>query len=128
MRVVQNKPNVSIHAARRILEGMLEEGKSHGQGFEDVQNLASTISSVGFEDVSVDVFSSDRVADTRNAFNNSIIGAFAGMMKMFVQANSKSGFWASEEAAQLHVDAAAELANDKAYYRAEINVVCARKM
>lgn len=127
MRVVQNKPNVSINAAKTILEQILEEGKNHGQGMEDVPNLASTISSVGFNDVSVDVFSSDRVAETRNDFNNSIIGAFAGMMKMYVKADGKSSFWASEAGVQLHADAAAEVADDKAYYRAEINVVSARK-
>ena len=126
--MVQNKPSVSIRAARHIAQKITEEGKRHGQGFEDVQNLASTVSSVGFRDVSVDVFSSDRVADTRDEFNNSIIGALAGMMKMFVQVDGKSSFWASEEAVQLHMDAASELADDKAYYQAEINVVCARKM
>lgn len=119
-------PGVSIYAAQQLAEQITEDGRKHGQGWDDVPNLASTMSSAGFEDVSVDVFSSDRVASTRDGFNNTIIGALAGMMKMFVKVAGEASFWNSE-GAQLHADAASELANGKAYYRAEINVVYARK-
>jgi hypothetical protein len=85
------------------------------------------MSKVGFEDVIVDVFSSDRVANTRNEFNNSMTGAFAGMMIMFVKVDGEASYWGSEAAAQLYADAASELANGKSYYRVELNVVCAHK-
>lgn len=119
-------PGVSISAARELSEQIVQYGRKSGQGWDDVQNLASTITDVGFGDVSVDVFSSDRVASTREGFNDSIIGALAGMMKMFVKADGEASFW-NEAGAQLHADAASELADGKAYYRAEINVVYARK-
>ncbi|KAG9734425.1 hypothetical protein KCU73_g10774, partial [Aureobasidium melanogenum] len=126
IKVVQNMPGASISAARELSEQIVHHGRKSGQGWDDVQNLASTMSSVGFKDVSVDLFSSDRVASTREGFNESIIGALAGMMKMFVKADGEASFW-NEAGAQLHADAASELADGKAYYRAEINVVYARK-
>ncbi|KAG9599070.1 hypothetical protein KCU77_g394, partial [Aureobasidium melanogenum] len=126
IKVVQNMPGVSISAARELSEQIVHHGRKSGQGWDDVQNLASTMSSVGFKNVSVDVFSSDRVASTREGFNDSIIGAAAGMIKMFVKADGEASFW-NGAGAQLHADAASELADGKAYYRAEINVVYAPK-
>ncbi|KAG9660275.1 hypothetical protein KCU64_g3297, partial [Aureobasidium melanogenum] len=126
IKVVQNMPGVSISAARELSEQIVQYGRKSGQGWDDVQNLASTMTDVGFGDFSVDVFSSDRVASTREGFNDSIIGALAGMMKMFVKADGEASFW-NEAGAQLHAGAASELADGKAYYRAEINVVYARK-
>ncbi|KAK5999354.1 hypothetical protein QM012_005572 [Aureobasidium pullulans] len=126
-KVVQNMPGVSINAARQLQEQITQDGRDHGQGWDDVRDLASTMSSAGFGDVSVDVFSSDRVASTRDGFNKSVLGAVAGIMKMFVKADGESSFWNSEPGLQMHADATSELANDKAYYRTEINVVYARK-
>ncbi|KAG9605195.1 hypothetical protein KCU77_g158, partial [Aureobasidium melanogenum] len=126
IKVVQNMPGVSISAARELAEQIVHHGRKSGQGWDDVQNLASTMSSVGFGDVYVDVFSSDRVASTREGFNDSIIGALAGMIKMFVKADGETSFW-NGAGAQLHADMVSELADVKAYYRAEINVVYARK-
>lgn len=127
MKAIQNIPGVSIHAAQQLRDQIIQEGSKRGQGYEDVQNLASTVSSAGFRDVSKDVFSSDRVASTRDGFNKTILGATAGMMKMFAKADGEASFWNSEAADQLHADATSELADGKAYYRVEINVVYARK-
>lgn len=84
------------------------------------------MSSVGFSDLCTEVFASDRVASTRQGFSDSVIGALAGMIKMFVKAEGEDSFWTGE-GQKLHADAAKELADGKAYYRADINVVFARK-
>ena len=127
MRVIQDKPGTNTHAAQEYLDRILKEERAHEQGIDDVPHLASYMSKVGFKNVSVDVFSSDRVAGTRNAFNDSILGAFHGITKMFIKSDGKASFWTSDAAAKLYEEAVEELADAKAYYRAEINVVCGQK-
>jgi hypothetical protein len=127
MRVYQSHPGASTRAAQEYYNRLADEERARGQGIDDVPHLASYISKVGFKNVTVDVFSSDRVASTRNAFNDTMIGAYNGIAQMFVKNGGKDGFWASEASVKLQQDMREELADAKAYYRADINVVCAQK-
>lgn len=127
MRVYQNLPGASTRAAQGYYDRLSDEERARGHGIDDVPHLASYMSNVGFKDVTVDVFSSDRVASTRNAFNDSMVGAYHGITQMFVKNGGKDSFWASEASFQLQQDVASELADAKAYYRSDINVVCAQK-
>ncbi|KAH0365984.1 hypothetical protein KCU65_g5748, partial [Aureobasidium melanogenum] len=126
IKALQSMPGVSISAARELSEQIVHHGRNSGQGWDDVQNLAFTMSNAGFKDVYLDVYASDRVASTRQGFSDSVIGALSGMIKMFVKAEGENSFWTGE-GKKLHADAAEELKDGKAYYRAEINVVFARK-
>lgn len=127
MKVVQDKPGVSTRAAQQYFNRLCAEERARGQGIDDVPRLASYLSNVGFKDVAVDVFSSDRVASTRQGFNNAMMGAYNGITTMFIKSDGETSFWNSEAAAKLYADAISELSDGKAYYRAEINVTSAQK-
>lgn len=127
MKVVQSIPGASTRAAQEFFDRLCATERAYGQGIDDVPHLPAYLSNVGFQNVSTDVFSTDRVASTRNAFNNSMMGAYAGVTKMFIKNGGEGGFWNTEAAAQLYKDGVAELADGKAYYRAEIFVVAAQK-
>lgn len=99
----------------------------HSQGVDDVPHLASYLSKVGFKNVHVDVFSSDRVAGTRQGFNNAMMGAYSGITTMFMKSDGEASFWNTEAAAKLYADAISELSDGKAYYRAELNVHSAQR-
>jgi hypothetical protein len=46
---------------------------------------------------------------------------------MFIKNDGEASFWNTEAAAKLFADAAAELSDGKAYYRAEIHVHSAQR-
>ena len=127
MKVVQDRPGASTRAAKEFFDRLCTEERAHGQGIDDVPHLASYLSKAGFKTVNVDVFSSDRVASTRNAFNDAMIGAYHGVTTMFIKSDGEKSFWNTEAAAKLLADAISELSDAKAYYRAEIPVVSAQK-
>jgi hypothetical protein len=105
----------------------MKSEREHTQGLDDVPHLPSHMSKAGFEDVTVDIFGTDRVANTRIDYNKSIVGAFAGITKMFVKFEGGTGYWTSEAAAKLAADAESELINGDAYYRGNIILVSAHK-
>lgn len=82
---------------------------------------------MGFKNGNVDLFSTDRVASTRQGFNDAMMGAYDGLTTMFIKNDGEASFWNTEAAAKLFADAAAELSDGKAYYRAEINVHSAQR-
>ena len=127
MKVLQSLPGTSTRAAQEYFNRLCAEERAHGQGIDDVPHLPSYLSNVGFQNVNVDVFSSDRVASTRNAFNDAMIGAYHGVTTMFIKSDGEKSFWKTEAAAKLLADAVEELSDAKAYYRAEIPVVSAQK-
>ena len=127
MKTVQDKPGVSTRAAQEYFDRLCAEERAHGQGIDDVPRLSSYLSNVGFKNVAVDVFSSDRVASTRQGFNNAMMGAYSGVTTMFIKNDGGKSFWATEAADKLYADAIAELSDGKAYYRAELNVHSAQK-
>jgi hypothetical protein len=127
MKTVQDKPGVSTRAAQEYFDRLCAEERARGQGIDDVPRLSSYLSNVGFKNVVVDVFSSDRVASTRQGFNNAMMGAYNGITSMFLKNDGGTSFWATEAADKLYADAIAELSDGKAYYRAELNVHSAQK-
>jgi hypothetical protein len=56
-----------------------------------------------------------------------MMGAYDGLTTMFIKNDGEASFWNTEAAAKLFADAAAELSDGKAYYRAEINVHSAQR-
>jgi len=110
-----------------MFDMVIKEGKKRGQGYEDLKNLPSIASSVGFEDVRTDVVSSDRVSETRPAFNRAVIGAIGGMMEMFKKMDGDQGYWSSEEPARVLEDVTKVTEEGKVYYRADLSVVTGRK-
>jgi hypothetical protein len=83
MRVVQQEMGASTRSMQQAFDTVIHNGRKRGQGFDDLKNLASITSSVGFEDVTTDVVSSDRVSETRVGFNKTTLGALSGMIEMF---------------------------------------------
>ena len=127
MKVLQSIPGASTRAAKEFFDRLCAEERAHGQGIDDVPHLASYLSKAGFKNVNVDVFSSDRVASTRNAFNNAMMGAYHGVTTMFIKSDGDKSFWKTKAAENLFAGAVEELADAKVYYRAEIPVVSAQK-
>lgn len=127
MKVVQDVPGASTRAAQEYFDRLIAEERAHDQGIDDVPHLALYLSKVGFKNVNTDVFSTDRVAGTRQGFNNAMMGAYHGITTMFIKSDGETTFWTSEAAAKLYADAVAELSDGKAYYRAEINVHSAQR-
>jgi hypothetical protein len=80
--------------------------------------------------VNEDIFATDRVASTREAFSKVCEGAFEGMITMkvkFDEASGESSKWSSQEKKELFNEMVKELEGGKAYYWAEIKVVSGRK-
>lgn len=127
MRVVQHEMGASRRSMQDMFDAVINDGIKRGQGYEDLKNLASITSSVGFEDVSTDVVSSDRVSETRPDFNRAVVGAIGGMMEMFKKMDGGQGYWNSEEPAKMLENVTNDAKDGKAYYRAELMVVTARK-
>lgn len=127
MRAVQKKPGVSTRAAQEYIARIIDEERAHNQGIDDVPRLAEYLSNVGFKNGNVDVFSTDRVASTRQGFNDAMMGAYAGLTTMFMKSDGEASFWNTEAAAKLYADAVKELSGGKAYYRAEISVHSAQR-
>lgn len=110
-----------------MFDTVINDGIKRGQGYEDLKNLPSIASNVGFEDVSTDVVSSDRVSETRPDFNRAVVGAIGGMMEMFKKMDGGKGYWSSDEAAKMLADVTKVASDGKAYYRADLNVVTAQR-
>jgi hypothetical protein len=127
MRVVQQEMGASTRSMQQAFDTVIHNGRKRGQGFDDLKNLASITSSVGFEDVTTDVVSSDRVSETRVGFNKTTLGALSGMIEMFKKMDGDEGYWSSDEPARMLEDASKDAEGGTAYYRAELNVVTARK-
>jgi len=127
MKVVQELPGASTRAAQEYFDRLIAEERAHDQGIDDVPRLASYLSKVGFKNVNTDVFSTDRVAGTRQGFNNAVMGAYHGVTTMFIKNDGEKSFWNTEAAAKLYADAVSEVSDGKAYYRAEINVHSAQR-
>jgi hypothetical protein len=106
---------------------IIEDGKKRGQGYDDLEHLASITSSVGFEDVRVDAVSSDRVSDMRPGYNTAILGGMKGMMDMFNKADGGKGYWSSEQPVKMFENATKEVEGGGAYFRTELNVFTGRK-
>ena len=127
MKVVQELPGVSTRAAQEYFDRLIAEERAHGQEIDDVPCLASYLSKVGFKNANTDVFSTDRVAGTRQGFNDAMMGAYHGVTTMFIKSDGEKSFWNTEAAAKLYADAVSEVSDGKAYYRAEINVHSAQR-
>jgi hypothetical protein len=112
---------------QQAFDTVIDNGRKRGQGFDDLKNLASMVSSAGFEDVTTDIVSSDRVSGTRAEFNKTTLGALVGMIEMFKKMDCDEGYWSSDEPVKMLEDANKDAEGGKAYYRAELNVVTARK-
>ena len=127
MKVVQNVPGTSTRAAQEYFDRLIAEERAHGQGIDDVPHLAAYLSKIGFSNVNTDVFSTDRVAGTRQGFNDAMMGAYHGVTTMFIKSDGETSFWNTEAAAKLYADAVSEVSDEKAYYRAEIHVHSAQR-
>ena len=80
--------------------------------------------------VQEDIFASDRVAETRQAYSQTIMGAVVGMMKMLAARETAAGGtseWESQSKRELYEAMLRELEGGKAYWRANLRVVGGRK-
>jgi hypothetical protein len=127
IKVVQNEMGASTRAMHDIFTAMVDDGVKHGQAYEDVKELASIVASAGFEDVNTDVVSSDRVSETRLDYGRITVRAISHVVEMYQKRDGGNGYWSSDEAAKLLEQAYKDVESGKAYYRAEFNVVIARK-
>jgi len=128
IKVSQNEMGANTRAMKDIFTAMIDDGVKHGQAYEDVKELASIVSSAGFEDVDTDVVSSDRVSETRLDYSRISVRAISHIMEMYQKRDGGKGYWSSDEAAKLHEQATKDVESGKAYYRAEFNVVTGRKV
>jgi hypothetical protein len=112
---------------KEIFTAMVDDGVKHGQAYEDVKELASIVASAGFEDVNTDVVSSDRVSETRQDYSMISVRAVSHVVEMYQKRDGGKGYWSSDEAAKVLEQAYKDVESGKAYYRAEFNVVTARK-
>ena len=127
MSVLQSEPGVSREALDKMIRTMVSDGLKRGQGWNEVLKLPSVATNSGFAEVHTDVFSSDRLSDTRDDFSKVCMGALDGITEMFKKMDGGSGYWASEDAVKLHEAAAKEVQGGKVYIRADLQVVYARK-
>jgi hypothetical protein len=117
----------NTRAMKDMFTAMIDDGVKHGQAYEDVKELASIVSSAGFEDVDTDVVSSDRVSEMRLDYSRISVRAISHIMEMYQKRDGGKGYWSSDEAAKLLEQAYKDVESGKAYYRAEFSVVTARK-
>jgi hypothetical protein len=127
IKVVQNEVGASTRAMHDIFTAMVDDGVKHGQAYEDVKELAAIVASAGFEDVNTDFVSSDRVSETRLDYSRISVRAIGHIVEMYQKRDGGKGYWSSDEAAKLLEQAYKDVESGKAYYRAEFNLVTARK-
>ena len=127
MSVLQSEPAASREAFDKMIRAIIQDGLNRGQAWDEVPKLPLIAVNSGFADVHTDVFSSDRVSDTREEFSKIGMGALGGITQMFKKMDGGSGYWASEDAAKLHEAALREVQGGRVYIRADLQVVYAQK-
>jgi len=127
MRALQSTPGGSIAATQSLMDFNVAVLAKEGRLLSsDVYNLRNVISEAGFGMVEQDVFSSDRVPETRELANQIEIGALVALGGYCARTYPEMG-WTVEKVEEVEEKMRAELEGGRAYSRWDMFVVTGRK-
>ncbi|KAK5123480.1 hypothetical protein LTR85_002518 [Meristemomyces frigidus] len=126
MQFLQNAPDASTAVCRELVDFVFARQIKDGKMLDDVVQLAQSVGNAGFQECNDYVFSSDRVAETREAMNDVEHDAVCSLARHTVQANAETG-WTMGKVDEMAERGRQELEGGKAYSRWNMHLITGRK-
>ena len=126
MQAYSNAPGASTVHCTRLLQLLLDTQRKYGRMGDDVIRLRRIVARAGFESCAEDLFSSDRVADTRAVGTQVVLGAYYAMCKLASVQDAEFGLSPSQ-VDELNERCQDEVGESKAYCRWNMHIVTAQR-
>ena len=127
-QVLQSQPSAPTSASKKLADLAISLNQPYGRFSDEPRRLVSILQSAGFSEVDEDIFSSDRVSGTREAFSQAILGACEGMLTMTLVRDREQAQESRKVHRKLREDADKECEGGKAYFRTDLHVVVGRRV
>ena len=126
MQVLQLVSGASIKNCQLFANEATRCHNKYGKRLDDVPRLLETVKKAGFEGCRLDLFSSDRNAETRQQMSEIEREALYNTLKHMVERDEELGL-TIEQVGELDQRCREELADGKAYYRWDMHIVIGRR-